>query len=53
MTVPVLGFLLAPERLGKSLEALRFWLSRANAVIMAVMMLVLGVAVIGEGIGNF
>lgn len=51
--IPVLGYLIASERLAAPLDALRVWLSRENAVIMTVLLLVLGVVVIGKGIGSF
>jgi hypothetical protein len=35
------------------LDRLREWLTRNNAVVMAVLLLVLGVALIGKGIGGF
>lgn len=51
--VPVVGYLVAAERLRGPLDALRRWLARENAVIMAVLMLVLGASLIGKGIGSF
>ena len=50
--VPVVGYLVAAERLRRPLDALRVWLSRENATIMSVLLLVLGVVVIGKGIGQ-
>jgi len=51
--IPVIGYLVASAKLAGPLDALRVWLSRENAVIMAVLLLVLGVVVIGKGIGSF
>lgn len=51
--VPVVAYLLAAERLRQPLDALRRWLERENAVIMAVLLLVIGVSLIGKGIGSF
>lgn len=51
--VPVVGFLVASDRLRKPLDALRVWLAHENAVIMAVLLLVIGVSMIGKGIANF
>jgi threonine/homoserine/homoserine lactone efflux protein len=51
--VPVVGYLLAADRLRGPLDALRGWLAKENAVIMAVLLLVIGVAIIGKGIGSF
>ena len=51
--VPVLGYLLAAAKLRAPLDALRGWLVKENAVIMAVLLVVIGVATIGKGIGSF
>jgi threonine/homoserine/homoserine lactone efflux protein len=51
--VPVIGYLAAAAKLRGPLDAVRGWLSKENAVIMAVLLLVLGVSVMGKGIGNF
>lgn len=51
--IPVVGYLLAADRLRGPLDALRGWLAKENAVIMAVLLLVIGVAIIGKGIGSF
>lgn len=51
--VPVVGYLVAAERLRGPLDALRGWLAAENAVIMAVLLLVIGVSMIGKGIGSF
>lgn len=51
--VPVVGYLLAAERLRGPLDALRGWLGRENAVIMGILVLVIGVDLIGKGIAAF
>ena len=51
--VPVIGYLLAADRLRSALDALRVWLTKENAVIMAILLLVIGVSMIGKGIGSF
>ena len=51
--VPVIGYFIAATRLADPLDRLREWLVHNNAVIMAVVLLVIGVAVIGKGIGAF
>jgi threonine/homoserine/homoserine lactone efflux protein len=51
--VPVVGYLIASARLAGPLDKLREWLVANNAVIMAVLLLVIGVSVIGKGLANF
>jgi len=51
--VPVVGYLLAAERLRGTLDALRGWLAHNNAIIMAVLLLVIGVSMLGKGIAAF
>lgn len=51
--VPVVGYLIAADRLRGPLDALRGWLARENAVIMTVLLLVIGVSMVGKGIGSF
>ena len=53
VAVPVIGYLVASERMAAPLESLRAWLLRENAVVMAVLLLVIGVVMIGKGIGSF
>lgn len=48
--IPVVGYLIASERLRAPLGRLRDWLQAENAVIMTVLLLVLGVVIIGKGI---
>lgn len=51
--VPVIGYLIAADRLRAPLNALRGWLATENAVIMAVLLLVIGMSMVGKGIGSF
>jgi len=51
--VPVVGYLLAADKLRGALDELRGWLSRNNALIMALLLLVIGVSMIGKGIAAF
>ena len=51
--IPVLALLIAGERARAPLTSMRVWLVANNATIMAILLLVLGVALIGEGIGSF
>jgi hypothetical protein len=51
--VPVIGYLIASARMAGPLDSLRGWLVDNNATIMAILLLVIGVAVIGKGIASF
>ncbi|GAA2978634.1 threonine/homoserine/homoserine lactone efflux protein [Microbacterium terrae] len=53
VAVPVIGYLVAADRLRGPLDALRDWLGKQNALIMAILLLVIGVSLIGKGIGSF
>ena len=48
----VIGYLIAAAKLRGPLDALRVRLGRENAVLMAVLPLVVGVSLIGEGVGS-
>jgi len=48
--VPVVGFLLAGDRMDRTLDATKDWLIRNNSVVMAVLLVVLGVNLLGDGI---
>ena len=52
VVVPVLGFLVAHERLKQPLDELRQWLTVNNATVMSVLLLVMGVVILGKGIGG-
>ncbi|MEU4672396.1 GAP family protein [Amycolatopsis sp. NPDC023774] len=49
--VPVVGYLVARKRMTPTLTSLRKWLEHNNAVVMAVVLLVIGAVLIGKGIG--
>ncbi|WP_406247879.1 GAP family protein [Microbacterium sp. M] len=51
--IPVVGYLIAADKLSGALDALRTWLTKENAVIMAVLLLVIGFSMVGKGIGSF
>ena len=53
VVIPVIGYLIASARLAGPLDRLRGWLVENNSTIMAVLLLVIGVAVIGKGIASF
>ncbi len=50
---PVLYLQLAGEHAEKGLNELKVWLTEHNAAIMAVLLLVIGVKMIGDGLGLF
>jgi hypothetical protein len=50
--VPVVAYLFARSRIQPVLEGLRAWLTDNNAAVMAVLLLVIGVALVGKGIGG-
>jgi threonine/homoserine/homoserine lactone efflux protein len=52
VAVPVLGFLVAHERLRQPLDELRTWLQANNVAVMGVLVLVIGVVLLGQGIGG-
>lgn len=47
---PVVWYLVAHDSAAKSLDKMRIWLVHNNAVVMAVLLLVLGVSLVGKGI---
>ncbi|MEI8412296.1 MULTISPECIES: GAP family protein [unclassified Kribbella] len=53
VAVPVIAYLAAADRMVQPLETLRGRLVQENAVVMAVLLLVIGVVMIGKGIGSF
>jgi hypothetical protein len=50
LIVPVAGFLAARERMTPVLDTMKSWLTANNATVMAVLFLVLGAKVLGDGI---
>ncbi|WP_348787012.1 GAP family protein [Leifsonia sp. NPDC080035] len=53
VAIPVIGYLLAADRMRGPLDSLRRWLVHNNAAVMAVLLLVFGVVLIGKGIASF
>ncbi len=51
--LPVIGYLIAADRLREPLAELKVWLQANNATVMSVLILVIGVVLIGKGIGGF
>ncbi|MFF0292210.1 GAP family protein [Kitasatospora sp. NPDC004614] len=52
VAVPVIGYLAARDRMAGPLERLRGWLEQNNVVVMSVVLLVIGAALLGRGIGG-
>ena len=53
VAVPVIGYLVASRKMAGPLESMHQWLLKENAVVMAVLLLVIGVAMVGKGVGSF
>jgi threonine/homoserine/homoserine lactone efflux protein len=53
VALPVLAYLVAADRMRGPLDRLREWLSQNNAVIMAVLLVVIGFVMVGKGIRQF
>lgn len=51
VAIPVIGYLSARQRMAGPLGTLRDWLTQNNATVMSVLLLVIGVALLGKGIG--
>jgi len=50
VAIPVVAYLAAAERMRAPLDDLKGWLQHNNATVMAVLLLVIGVAILGKGI---
>jgi len=50
--VPVVGYALARDRMRHPLDELKVWLQQNNVTVMAVLILVIGVALTGRGLGG-
>jgi threonine/homoserine/homoserine lactone efflux protein len=50
LIVPVVGYLVAKDRMAPHLDTMKVWLMANNATIMAVLFAVLGAKVLGDGI---
>lgn len=53
IVIPVVGYLLAARELARPLELLRGWLARYNAIVVALLLLVIGVYMIFQGLTSF
>jgi hypothetical protein len=49
---PVVGDLVARERMARPLDELKGWLVANNATVMSLLLLVIGVTVLGKGLGG-
>lgn len=52
VALPVLAYAVAKQRMRHPLDELHVWLQQHNTAVMAVLLLVIGVALIGKGIGG-
>lgn len=52
VAAPVAGYLVAHERLQGPLDELRQWLTVHNAAVMTVLLLVIGTAILGQGVAE-
>jgi hypothetical protein len=52
VVVPVVGYLLARDRMAKPLDELRDWLTANNATVMSVLLVVIGAVIFGKGLGG-
>jgi threonine/homoserine/homoserine lactone efflux protein len=50
IAIPVIGYLIAGERLQPTLDSTKDWLIRNNAAVMSVLLLVFGVILVGDAI---
>jgi threonine/homoserine/homoserine lactone efflux protein len=53
VAVPVIAYLVTSDKMAGPLESMHGWLVNENAAVMAVLLLVIGVAMIGKGLGSF
>lgn len=52
VVIPVIGYLLAARTLARPLELLRGWLARYNAIIVALLLLVIGLGMVLQGLAS-
>jgi threonine/homoserine/homoserine lactone efflux protein len=52
VAVPVIGYLVAADRMADPLKRLKAWLEQHNAAVMGVLLLVIGVMLVGKGFGG-
>ena len=53
VAIPVVGYLVAQQRMQEPLDELRQWLPLHNSAVMSVLLLVIGVVIIGKGLAGF
>lgn len=53
VAIPVIAYLIAPHAMAPKLAGMRAWLVRYNATVTIVLLLVVGVALVGKGLGAF
>jgi len=52
VAIPTLGYLFMGERIQPSLDRAKAWLAANNTAVMSVLLLVIGVALLGKGLGG-
>jgi threonine/homoserine/homoserine lactone efflux protein len=52
VAVPVLGYLVAAERMRGPLDSVKGWLQENNATVMATLILVIGAVLVGKGVSG-
>lgn len=50
--VPVIGYAVAAQQLGGALDSAKNWLQTNNHMVMAIVLLIMGTAVVGNGLGS-
>ena len=53
IAVPVIAYLVASDKMAGPLESTHDWLLKENKTVIAVLLLVIGVAMVGKGLGSF
>jgi threonine/homoserine/homoserine lactone efflux protein len=53
VAVPVLAYLVASDKMAGPLESMHHWPVKENGVVMTVLLLVIGGAMVGKGLGSF
>jgi uncharacterized membrane protein len=52
VAIPVLGYLVAAEKMRGPLDSLKKWLQDNNATVMATLILVIGAVLVGKGVSG-
>ncbi len=53
IAVPVVGYLVAEQRMRRPLDELREWLTAHSSAVMAVLLLVIGTSLVGKGLAGY